>query len=114
MRIHLFRILCCLCTIAMLPLTASASTPTQTSPTTDTRLQEASTLCVSMVSYRFGSLMNIQVTESRTLAKPNSWFISGEVRQKPAVTFACVVEQQNGKMTLKKLELYQVKPSLNQ
>jgi len=106
-----FRLLCCLCGF-MTPL-VSASTPIQ-SPPADQQVKEASTVCISMVSYRFGSLMNIQVTESRTLAKPHSWFISGEVKQKPAVTFACIVEQQDGKMTLKKLELYQVKPSLNQ
>lgn len=112
MRIHFLRFLCCLLSVTTFHL--FASTPIQTSPKTDAQLQEASALCVSMVSYRFGSLMNIQVTESRALAKPNSWFVSGEVKQKQAVTFACVVEQQDGKMTLKKLELYQVKPSLNQ
>ena len=106
-----FRTFCCLC--GLVAPWVSASTPLQSS-FIDSQLKEASSLCVSMVSYRFGSLMNIQVTESRTLAKPHSWFVSGEVKQKPAVTFACIVEQQNGKMTLKKLELYQVKPSLNQ
>jgi hypothetical protein len=44
------------------------------------------------------------------LAVQNKWLVTGEVKkQKPAVTFACLLVLKKNKMELEKLELFQVK-----
>jgi hypothetical protein len=77
---------------------------------TDNFAQQAQQTCQTMLGYRMGSLLDIQVTEVKPLTVQNKWLVTGEVKkQKPAVTFACLLELKNNKMELEKLELFQVK-----
>ena len=80
---------------------------------TDNYAQLAQQTCQTMLGYRMGSLLDIQVTEIKPLAVQNKWLVTGEVKkQKPAVTFACLLQLKNGKMELEKLELFQVQPQI--
>jgi hypothetical protein len=80
---------------------------------TDNYAQLAQQTCQTMLGYRMGSLMEIQVTEVKPLAVENKWLVTGEVKkQKPAVTFACLLQLKNSKMELEKLELFQVQPQI--
>ncbi len=77
---------------------------------TDNYAQHAQQTCQTMVAYRMGSLLDIQVTEVKPLTVQNKWLVTGEVKkQKPAVTFACLLILKENKMELEKLELFQVK-----
>jgi len=77
---------------------------------TDNYAQQAQQTCQTMLAYRMGSLLDIQVTEVKPLAVQNKWLVTGEVKkQKPAVTFACLLALKENKMELEKLELFQVK-----
>jgi hypothetical protein len=81
-----------------------------THASTDNMAQQAQQTCQTMLGYRMGSLLDIQVTEVKPLAVQNKWLVTGEIKkQKPAVTFACLLEFKNNKMALEKLELFQVK-----
>lgn len=76
---------------------------------TDNYAQQAQQTCQTMLAYRMGSLLEIQVTEVKPLAVQNKWLVTGEVKkQKPAVTFACLLVLKNHQMALEKLELFQV------
>ncbi|MDD2842763.1 MAG: hypothetical protein PHD18_10220 [Tolumonas sp.] len=77
---------------------------------TDNYAQQAQQTCQTLLAYRMGSLLDIQVTEVKPLAVQNKWLVTGEVKkQKPAVTFACLLVLKKNKMELEKLELFQVK-----
>ena len=77
---------------------------------TDNYAQQAQQTCQTLLDYRMGSLLDIQVTEVKPLAVQNKWLVTGEVKkQKPAVTFACLLVLKKNKMELEKLELFQVK-----
>jgi hypothetical protein len=81
-----------------------------THASTDNYAQQAQQTCQTMLAYRMGSLLDIQVTEVKPLAVQNKWLVTGEVKkQKPAVTFACLLALKENKMALEKLELFQVK-----
>ncbi len=81
----------------------------QSNASTDNYAQQAQQTCQTLVAYRMGSLLDIQVTSVKPLAVANKWLVTGEVKkQKPAVTFACLLTQKNNKMELEKLELFQV------
>lgn len=84
------------------------SLPTKAS--TDNFAQQAQQTCQTMLAYRMGSLLDIQVTEVKPLAVNNKWLVTGEVKkQQPAITFACLLTLTDNKMNLEKLELFQVK-----
>ncbi|WP_320152037.1 hypothetical protein [uncultured Tolumonas sp.] len=77
---------------------------------TDNYAQQAQQTCQTLLAYRTGSLLDIQVTEVKPLAVQYKWLVTGEVKkQKPAVTFACLLVLKENKMELEKLELFQVK-----
>jgi len=81
----------------------------QSNASSDNYAQLAQQTCQTLVAYRMGSLLDIQVTSVKPLAVANKWLVTGEVKkQKPAVTFACLLTQTNDKMALEKLELFQV------
>lgn len=78
---------------------------------TDNYAQQAQQTCQTLLAYRMGSLLDIQVTEVKPLAVKNKWLVTGEVKkQNPAITFACLLVLKENKMELEKLELFQVKP----
>ncbi len=81
----------------------------QSYASTDNAAQQARQTCQTMVAYRMGSLLDIKVTEVKPLAVAHKWLVTGEVKkQKPPVTFACLVSVKNSKAELEKLELFQV------
>ena len=81
----------------------------QSNASTDNYAQQAQQTCQTLVAYRMGSLLDIQVTSVKPLAVANKWLVTGEVKkQKSTVTFACLLSQKNSKMELEKLELFQV------
>ncbi len=81
----------------------------QSNASTDNYAQQAQQTCQTLVAYRMGSLLDIQVTSVKPLAVANKWLVTGEVKkQKTTVTFACLLSQKNSKMELEKLELFQV------
>jgi hypothetical protein len=83
----------------------------QSHASTDNYAQQAQQTCQTMLGYRMGSLLDIQVSEVKPLAVENKWLVTGEVKkQTPAVTFACLLQLKNSKMELEKLELFQVQP----
>ena len=85
----------------------------QANASTDNFAQQAQQTCQTMLAYRMGSLLDIKVTEVKPLAVQNKWLVTGELkRQKPAVTFACLLVLKNHKMELEKLELFQVKQQM--
>lgn len=91
-------------------LLTSAFIYSQAQASTDNFAQMAQKTCQTMVAYRMGSLMDIKVTEVKPLAKAHKWLVTGEVKkQTPAITFACLLRQNESKMELEKLELFQVK-----
>ncbi len=81
----------------------------QSHASTDNAAQQAKQTCQTMVAYRMGSLLDIQVTEVKPLTVAHKWLVTGEVKkQKPVVTFACLLLIRNSKIELEKLELFQV------
>lgn len=91
----------------ILPVMLFCAGPSHAS--TDNAAQQARQTCQTMVAYRMGSLLDIQVTEVKPLTVAHKWLVTGEVKkQKPAVTFACLISVNNSKAELEKLELFQV------
>ena len=85
----------------------------QANASTDNFAQQAQQTCQTMLAFRMGSLLDIQVTEVKPLAVQNKWLVTGELKkQKPTVTFACLLVLKDHKMELEKLELFQVKQQM--
>lgn len=83
----------------------------QSLASTNNYAQLAQQTCQTLVAYRMGSLLDIQVSEVRPLAVAHKWLVTGEVKkQNPPVTFACLLRLKDDKMELEKLELFQIKP----
>lgn len=77
---------------------------------TDNFAEQAQKTCQTLVAYRMGSLMDIRITEVKPLAVAHKWLVTGEIKkQTPSITFACLLRQNESKMELEKMELFQVK-----
>lgn len=77
----------------------------------ETDADSAKNYCQTIVAYRIGatSVMSIQITEVKPLLNGEKWLVTGEVKnQKPTVTYACLIKNENKKSVLEKLELFQL------
>lgn len=54
----------------------------QSNASTDNYAQQAQQTCQTLVAYRMGSLLDIQVTSVKPLAVANKWLVTGEVKNK--------------------------------
>lgn len=71
----------------------------QSNASTDNYAQQAQQTCQTLVAYRMGSLLDIQVTSVKPLAVANKWLVTGEVKTKTGGYFRLSVnpeKQQDG------------------